>query len=108
LPVNGKGTTMVNSCCYATTTVGTVVFFVVSSRGNNGPTQQSKCFLCSPVPGYKVRSRREIYDAKNPNHRNKDYTASVWRSIAEELQTTGLGESETFSFAFFPSSFAIF
>ena len=36
-----------------------------------------------------VRSRREIYDTKDPNHRNKDYIASVWRSIAEELQTTG-------------------
>jgi hypothetical protein len=54
-----------------------------------------------------VRSRRKIYDAKDPNHRNKDYIASVWRRIAEELQTTGLDESKIFSFAFFPS-FAIF
>jgi hypothetical protein len=36
-----------------------------------------------------VRSSREIYDAKDPNHRNKDYIAGVWRSTAEELQTTG-------------------
>jgi hypothetical protein len=35
LLVNGKGTTVVNSCCYATTTMGTVDFFMVSSRGNN-------------------------------------------------------------------------
>jgi hypothetical protein len=55
-----------------------------------------------------VRNRREIYDANDPNHRNKDYITSVWRSTAEELQTTGLDESKTFSFAFFPSSFAIF
>jgi hypothetical protein len=55
-----------------------------------------------------LRSRREMYDAKDPNHRNKDYIASVWRSIAEELQTTGLDESKTFSFPFFPSFFAIF
>jgi hypothetical protein len=55
-----------------------------------------------------VRSRCEIYEAKDPNPRNKDYIPSVWRSIAEELRTTGLDESKTFSFAYFPSFFAIF
>jgi hypothetical protein len=61
LPVNGKSTTVVNSCCCATT-VGTVVLFVVSSRDNNGPTQQSKCFLCGPVPGYITSCNCELLD----------------------------------------------
>jgi hypothetical protein len=29
MPGNGKGITIVSNCCYATITMGTVVFFVV-------------------------------------------------------------------------------